>query len=354
MLSFFGVFIAAMFLHIEGHAPFASSCFKKNCYMVFKEKTDFQTSLEMCKMNRSTLMSVTPGTSSRVLHQLLLGDKGHFWVQDGRCGGLSSESRERRRETWNKTAKFTKWSRMESLCSPHCFSVSSDTNLRERPCRDEVDGFICENTVNSDSEDSVYGQSASRSSEKPAVRFVRTKRTASGKTTKKTPQCAKETWIGRTQTCTMEHGHCQSQTQNMTLSPTSTCLCPSEKDNQNLVCTCNPGFEMTKGRCQDVNECMLNPCEHMNCTNTPGSYECGCQPGFIPKKEDKNRCEQHCDSMECSPICLGNKTSCYCPTNYILNEDNFVCMDYSVSSGSLLYSVSLLPCAFNLFLGIFF
>jgi len=29
----------------------------------------------------------------------------------------------------------------------------------------------------------------------------------------------------------------------------------------------------------DVNECESIPC-HQSCTNTPGSYECSCYPGY--------------------------------------------------------------------------
>lgn len=41
----------------------------------------------------------------------------------------------------------------------------------------------------------------------------------------------------------------------------------------------------------DINECMDDPgiCQH-NCTNTVGSYECTCPPGYRVSK-DKSACE---------------------------------------------------------------
>ena len=39
------------------------------------------------------------------------------------------------------------------------------------------------------------------------------------------------------------------------------------------------------GECLDVNECQANPCPPpiSKCFNTPGSFTCGCAPGYKPR-----------------------------------------------------------------------
>ena len=41
----------------------------------------------------------------------------------------------------------------------------------------------------------------------------------------------------------------------------------------------------------DIDECLQNDnlCDHGQCTNTAGSYECECEIGYIPA-EDKKSC----------------------------------------------------------------
>lgn len=44
-------------------------------------------------------------------------------------------------------------------------------------------------------------------------------------------------------------------------------------------------------RFSDIDECLLedNLCDHGQCTNKAGSYECECELGYIPA-EDKKSC----------------------------------------------------------------
>ena len=50
------------------------------------------------------------------------------------------------------------------------------------------------------------------------------------------------------------------------------------------ICNCNEGYERTKDKCVDINECTRDPslCEvGGQCINTEGSFKCLCNiPGF--------------------------------------------------------------------------
>lgn len=47
-------------------------------------------------------------------------------------------------------------------------------------------------------------------------------------------------------------------------------------------CFCRTGFKADRSICVDINECQTEPCgSYSTCFNTPGSFHCGCQPGFI-------------------------------------------------------------------------
>ena len=85
------------------------------------------------------------------------------------------------------------------------------------------------------------------------------------------------------------------------------CVCPEEHvrlslDDPTCVhmanCTCPDGYEggfsfNWDPECNDINECFegIDNCgENSRCFNTPGSFECYCQEGFIPvKNEQKER-----------------------------------------------------------------
>lgn len=48
------------------------------------------------------------------------------------------------------------------------------------------------------------------------------------------------------------------------------------------VYRCNSGFIITPSGCQDINECLENPCHRTAlCTNIVGSYRCSCEAGTV-------------------------------------------------------------------------
>uniref|UniRef100_A0A4W5KMV6 Thrombomodulin n=1 Tax=Hucho hucho TaxID=62062 RepID=A0A4W5KMV6_9TELE len=92
---------------------------------------------------------------------------------------------------------------------------------------------------------------------------------------------------------------------------------------------CPKGYALENGKCVDVDECFMGPCDH-ECTNTIGSYNCSCFDGFIAMTEDTNRCQFLCLAEECPPECDRSKTyQCNCPMGYLLDDRNglSVCVD---------------------------
>ncbi|XP_062579994.1 protein eyes shut homolog, partial [Saccostrea cucullata] len=70
------------------------------------------------------------------------------------------------------------------------------------------------------------------------------------------------------------------------------CILRQESSLYNGSCFCKSGFELDidNSTCKDIDECkMFGTCEH-NCTNTDGSFECGCNIGHTLQNDGKS-CE---------------------------------------------------------------
>lgn len=61
----------------------------------------------------------------------------------------------------------------------------------------------------------------------------------------------------------------------------------------------------------DINECDVEPniCQFGTCTNTPGSFQCSCQPGFV-LSDNKRRCygEKSCRCL-LTPVLIKHATA---------------------------------------------
>ena len=64
-------------------------------------------------------------------------------------------------------------------------------------------------------------------------------------------------------------------------------FCQSEKRTSKVVfrrfnCSCPAGlkYNSPNNTCDDVNECLLNPCVNADCVNTFGNFECSCDSGY--------------------------------------------------------------------------
>ncbi|XP_026325907.1 fibrillin-2-like isoform X2 [Hyposmocoma kahamanoa] len=111
--------------------------------------------------------------------------------------------------------------------------------------------------------------------------------------------------------------------------------CQRRRDGDGYNCECNPGYEKTENgqSCRDVDECRANPrvCRRGRCRNTPGSYECQCDLGYI------NSAGGYCvdvDECEGRSVCQGGRCvnsegsfQCVCESGYRPTADRGACVD---------------------------
>lgn len=99
-------------------------------------------------------------------------------------------------------------------------------------------------------------------------------------------------------------------------------LCSSNFDCTNNAecidgqCFCQDGFEPQGSVCSDIDECRTenNICgDHSTCTNTPGSYHCECENGFVGTPP-RILCKAPCEDVKCGPhaYCKPDRTEAYC------------------------------------------
>ncbi|XP_071502871.1 uncharacterized protein [Diadema antillarum] len=93
-------------------------------------------------------------------------------------------------------------------------------------------------------------------------------------------------------------------------------------------CKCESGW--TGPTCsQDYNECSVRPCQH-RCMNTPGSYRCYCDHGFL-LLNDGRTCtrDDRCYSTRCAFGCVQYEDgfNCFCPDGLRITADGLMCED---------------------------
>ena len=111
------------------------------------------------------------------------------------------------------------------------------------------------------------------------------------------------------------------------------------------LCGCSQGYRLSSDSrsCEDINECVERtaPCQH-GCDNTIGGFSCRCFDGFTPNETNPYACVEEvnantvCNHLHCEYACRAINSStgplageCFCPTGYDLNPaDNVTCMDH--------------------------
>nr|XP_039274602.1 fibrillin-2-like isoform X1 [Styela clava] len=115
----------------------------------------------------------------------------------------------------------------------------------------------------------------------------------------------------------------------MHASPCDNGACINMEGN-NYRCECHPGFLPTADQkaCVDIDECSESmQCSNGQCRNTPGSFVCTCDPGFVLKGdvcEDIPECESNpCINGEC--VDLPGSFECRCEEGSMLDINGLAC-----------------------------
>ncbi|XP_049724489.1 hemicentin-1 isoform X1 [Elephas maximus indicus] len=109
--------------------------------------------------------------------------------------------------------------------------------------------------------------------------------------------------------------------------------CDNTIGSYRCVVRCGMGFRRTSDglSCQDINECQeSSPC-HQRCSNSIGSFHCGCEPGYQLKGRkciDVNECRQNVcrPDQHCKNTRGGYKCIDLCP-NGMTKAENGTCID---------------------------
>ncbi|ROT63209.1 hypothetical protein C7M84_018916 [Penaeus vannamei] len=98
----------------------------------------------------------------------------------------------------------------------------------------------------------------------------------------------------------------------------------SDEDATTYACRCMDGYDVVDGECQDADECKGGPCkEKETCINTPGSYKCVCQSGYMRNHDGLCANVNECASPslhDCEHVCEDAEPplrfSCTCYPGY--------------------------------------
>uniref|UniRef100_A0A8C9RHE7 Thrombomodulin n=1 Tax=Scleropages formosus TaxID=113540 RepID=A0A8C9RHE7_SCLFO len=277
--------------------PHNCSCAGSSCYSVVLLQTaaDARASRRSCEQQGGRLLRDMSAESRDALRVLLDGAtvSGDLWT------GLQLPNRNcaepllkpsRRRFQWMDEelsgADFPAATGTESqACAPLCVSLSRDFTLTERPCHDQISGYIC-----------AHAQSPASACDPLALPL------GSGEVA--LFNLSAEGGEGRCSAVFM--GGCQHKCSTHDMRP-YTCSCrdgfaPNPKDRRECVqhcpsyecpaicdpnnpeqCRCPLGYiydvKATQGVCVDINECEMDACDQ-SCDNTFGSFSCSCYKGY--------------------------------------------------------------------------
>lgn len=98
-------------------------------------------------------------------------------------------------------------------------------------------------------------------------------------------------------------------------------------DNHQAVCDCFSGYHLVNGRCEDIDECLNNPCHPTaSCQNIPGTFACACPEGLLGDPTIGCRAPGECfTENDCPTTAVCENGRCRNPCENDVCGENAVC-----------------------------
>ncbi|XP_072265764.1 thrombomodulin-like [Pyxicephalus adspersus] len=361
-------------------------CLDQACYSVSWEKKKFEKAKTTCEARNGQLLTVTNTVQADAISLLVSKAETDVRVWIGleqpfknRCTNMLESLRGFSWVSGDNKTDYTNWRKPGvRKCGALCVTVHKDGTWEETLCDFKADGYLCEleytglcspltlkSVVNITYSHKSLGLGRSGGSIFPSGT------NAYIASLKDSLFCASEgdgqpQWKSEVPgpwDCSIEKGGCENDC--VMEDGMSICTCPPEthlkddgrtcvkpcdpnpcsqlcipiSESPGFVCMCQEGYELADDQktCIDIDDCAVNPniCDH-HCTNTIGSFVCGCKPGLElvtnPDCDDPDGCPSECvDINECdSPFTqcehdcenLEGGYRCFCFEGFVVDENN--------------------------------
>lgn len=291
-------------------------CTGNQCFALFQEPKDFPGAQKSCEdsWTGGQLFKFSSTDMETILTSLPSGLSGSYWLELRNTGSTTGLQN----------------------CSSISVTMGRKFTVLWAPCRENLNGFLCQYTFNEACSDLQAGGGAQVKYTAPmgfkvhdSETFPRGTIAVAETVFDKHPDtkhvCFSSDWLRAPWNCEVMQGGCEHSCN----STTHTCTCPAgrplhpnkisciadpcshcahecQREGDTYACKCNKGYRLARdGRgCVDVNECEEeDPCtgEGEECENTQGDFSCRCKDGFDDDDGvcvDVSICE-NCEHMLC-------------------------------------------------------
>lgn len=306
-------------------------CIGNQCFALFREPEDFPGAQKRCKDSGGQLFRLS-STDIAIFTSLPGGLSGSYWLRNT---SSTAEEAAARLQT----------------CSSISVSMGRNFTVLWAPCREILNGFLCQYTLEAPCRGLQAGGGAQVKYTAPMGFEVHHSETfppgtiaVAEKVGAKHPDskhvCFSRDWMRAPWSCEVMRGGCEHGCN----STTHTCTCPAgqtlhsnkitctadpcprcahecQKEGDIYACKCSKGYRLAQdgGSCVDVNECEEeDSCtgEGEECENTQGDFQCRCKDGFWDDDGvcvDVSICER-CEHMLCEKS--NGVYGCECRSGY--------------------------------------